>query len=358
MAWNEPPILAALGLHPPLVIDTNPLLRDKEPAKTRGEVAAFKMLATLAKSQKIDRHAAGIDEIPDSVKNIATASDQDIDAIRDEFGETGLFKLLMLCMKETEADFNHFFKMSMDIVRWKRLFGSMHDDRNIPDYDNPALKASSKLDEFSHNIIQPSLSRKMYNTGRGNGFMVFGFGGPRILVSLPFHGAVGEMYDIYMNSIDVVTSLVMRGFYGTFLLLDKLPSLNFEVLGVPAWTLWFSKIAAHSDLVVFVKAENTEFRTQQQLEIDFTPDRVNKKIVNVGADELRWARKYENEDIPTEVWNILPDKGPVSIDEWNAVESKFARPFIEEYPRVGIPLDRLFVIDEQGSVREHPYPRR
>jgi hypothetical protein len=89
---------------------------------------------------------------------------------------------------------------------------------------------------------------------------VYGLGGPRILVSHPFQGRTEDIYDLYANSIDVVTSLCLRGYRGTFHLLDYLPGLNPEIEGVPAWALWFSIIAAHSDLIIFVKEFEGDFQ--------------------------------------------------------------------------------------------------
>jgi hypothetical protein len=38
---------------------------------------------------------------------------------------------------------------------------------------------------------------------------------------------------------------------------------------VPAKTLWFSKIAAYSDLAVYIREENQNFASVQQMEIQF-----------------------------------------------------------------------------------------
>jgi len=77
------------------------------------------------------------------------------------------------------------------------------------------LPAPVDLSRLNLNVLRPSLSRKIYNPGRHEGYVVYGLGGPRILVSYPFHGATDEEYDVYTNSIDAVTSLTMRGYHGT-----------------------------------------------------------------------------------------------------------------------------------------------
>jgi hypothetical protein len=47
----------------------------------------------------------------------------------------------------------------------------------------------------------------------------YGLGGPKILVSHPPRGALGELYDPYVNSGEVMTNLILAGYSGTFLLL-------------------------------------------------------------------------------------------------------------------------------------------
>ena len=56
---------------------------------------------------------------------------------------------------------------------------------------------------------------------------------------------------------------------------------HFDVDGVPAWLIWFSVIAAHSDIVLFVKEYEEDFGLAQQREIEFTPDRIQKKVIEI-----------------------------------------------------------------------------
>jgi hypothetical protein len=134
--------------------------------------------------------------------------------------------------------------------------------------------------------------------------------------------------------------------------LDYLPGLNPEIQGVPAWALWFSIIAAHSDLVVFVKEFEDDFRWAQKLEIAMTPDRVRKKVVSIPHDELRWAKKTEYpEGVPT---ICIGEHGIMSEDEWLRMEAGHAMPFIENYVKSGVPKDRLIVLDESGGVSHYP----
>jgi hypothetical protein len=218
--------------------------------------------------------------------------------------------------------------------------------------DNDRLPQSDRLTEFNSTVLQPSLARKLYNPGRHPGYLVYGLGGPKILVSHPFRGAKGELYDIYGNSLDVVTSLMMRGYRGTFLFFDYLPGLNFEMEGVPAWLLWFSLVAGHSDLVVFVKYGG-EFGRSQEFEAEFTPNRVQKKIVEIPDGELQWAEEHEFREID---FYAAGEAGSTKEDFYR-VEAEHAKPFLDGYVHPGVP-DALIRIDESGQAMQFPldYP--
>ena len=171
-------------------------------------------------------------------------------------------------------------------------------------------------------------------------------------MSHPFRGRVGDIYDVYNNSLDVVTSLNIRGFDGAFHFLDYLPGLDRKVNGVPGWLAWFSIIAAHSDLVVFIRDPEGGFRTAQKQEIEFTPDRVHKKIVDVPRAELTWAKKTdEGEGLPR---MYIGEGGMMTEEEWFAMEAEHAMPFIEAYTDGSFPDDRVVVIEESGSIAEFP----
>lgn len=182
--------------------------------------------------------------------------------------------------------------------------------------------------KFLWNLVQPSLSRKLYRAGRHHGSVVYGLGGPRILVSHPYRGIDGEAYDLYNNSIDVVSSLHMRGFYGTFHFLDYLPGLNYDIEGVNAWLLWFSLIAGHSDLVLYIKEYEGDFGASQQEEIELTLDRVQKKIVEIPHDELKWVKESpEVADMPV---LYVGQDGMMTQEEWYATEADHAAPLVTE----------------------------
>ena len=223
--------------------------------------------------------------------------------------------------------------------------------------DNETLPQSPRLERFNTNLIQPSLSRKLYRAGRHHGSLVYGFGGPRILVSHPFQGSTRDIYDVYNNSLDVVTSLNLRGIEGTFHFLDNLPGLNFDVGGVPAWLIWFSVIAAHSDIVLFVKEYEEDFGLAQQREIEFTPDRIQKKVIEIPHTELKWAKETELKDVPV---MYIGRNGAMTEGEWFGMEAEHARPFVENYvaPIPGLPRDTLVRLDEAGVPRMYPldYP--
>lgn len=287
-----------------------------------------------------------------ATSNLRFVSEEQIREIYSTYGESGLFKLVFLAMGHEESDFKHFFSVISDDLSLMSLLSA--DDGTELHGDRDDLSESPELRKFKWNVMQPSLSRKLYQPGRHHGYMVYGVGGPRILVSHPYQGLSGEVYDIYNNSVDVVTSLWMRGYRGMFMFLDYLPGLNFESEGVPAWALWFSIIACNSDLVVFVKEYEEAFRESQLAEIGFTPDRVLKKVVEVPRDELKWAKIDDH----AQTYLYSDGKRMLSREEWYELEAAHARPFVDAYTRDGIPNDRLYVMNEAGDVAEYPqdYP--
>lgn len=283
----------------------------------------------------------------------SSVSEKQVKDIHLAYGESGLFKLLFLDRLGANRDFDHFFQ---PIIVGLDALQSVSAEVDL-ECDNDKLRQSEELARFNSNVIMPSLSRKLFNPGCGHGYMVYGFGGPRILVSHPFQGVSRHSYEVYNNSVDVVTSLMARGYVGTFLFLDNMGGLNYEVEGVPAWLLWFSLIASQSDLILFVKEYESDFARSQKMEIEFTPDRVHKKIVEIPHDELTWAKKVKDDHVE-HVMYLGGGKGrPLTKEEWYEVEAKQAAPFIEEYASPYFPKDTLIRIYED-ELTEYPldYP--
>lgn len=286
--------------------------------------------------------------------NLAYLTEGQIRDVHAAFGPDGLLQVMMLTMGTEKYEFDLF----MGTMPGESVLDALSQGSPAAELvcDNAFLPQSVKLNGFNANVLQPSLSRKLYRAGRHHGSLVYGVGGPRILVSHPFREIDDDIYDLYQNSVDVVTSLQVRGYFGQMHLLDYLPGLNHLVDGVPAWAVWFSVIAAHSDLVIFVKMSDREFGPSQRVEIEMTPDRVQKKIVEMPPDELKWAKKAA---IPEGAGKMyIGEKGVMSEEEWHHMEAEHAAPFIENYTSSGFPHDRLIVIDESGAVLEYPldYP--
>jgi len=282
-----------------------------------------------------------------SLSNLRLLSKTDFERIHSVHGGAGLFKTSLLAAKEHETYFSHF----INIIFAELTAANLAIEEQELSLDNGKLSQLPKLSEFNWNLIQPSLSRKLYHPGTGRGYIVYGLGDPRILVSHPYKGLKGETYDPYINASDVVTSLLQDGYHGSFLFFDFLPGLNFEVNGVPAWLLWFSIVAAHSDLVLFVKERLEDFRASQISEIGFTPPRVPKKIVEVP--KLQWAKEPEI-DGNEEIIYGGPD-GMLTKEEFYKLEADFAKPFINLYASSGLPKDRWLILSESGDLAELPF---
>jgi hypothetical protein len=281
--------------------------------------------------------------------------------IEQLYGGAGLFKLTLLAMSNSEQDFRHYWSVIRDILNplWNVAIEALGLDPSggaaALECDNEILPEGPGIERFSVNLYQPSLSRKLYNPGTRHGWLCYGLGGPKILVSHPYQGINGEVYDVYHNSIDVATSLMVRGFLGTYLFLDYLPGLNYAWRGFRAWLLWFSKIAVHSDLVVFVKEYEHGLSRAQWEEARLTPDRVQKKIVEIPGQELRWASAPQ--DVPSTTLYFAGEFGSTQEDFYR-YEAREAKPFVEKYVDADLPRDRLMRLDEDGNVASYPLTYR
>lgn len=253
--------------------------------------------------------------------------------LHEIYGEGGLFRLTLLAATAS-GDLDYFLNVILLIAS----------TAEIPDVlasplvcDNDQLRAGNDLKRFNSHVLIPSLSRKLYNPGPHHGYLTYGIGGPRILISHQFRGINGEIYDVYRNSANVIYSLVTRGYHGTFLFLDNILGLNLELKGAPGWLLWFSIIATHSDLVLFIRDEHGLGKSQQ-LEIQYTPDHVQKKIVDIPSSELSWA--VEPEDTSSLTWVYgHPEKGNISREESLEFEREYAMAFINQYIDLISPAD-------------------
>lgn len=330
--------------HPaePLRIPTNRLLAGPEPGMALDEALAFATMATLAGGLGLDRHAEG-------VANAAALDEATLRRFHRLWGEPGLGRVLRLAMSHPAADFARHQRVQRamadlvergDVAGWRHL---LVEDASMP--------AGTALHGCNDNVLQPSLSRKLFNAGHAFGAITYGLGGPRILVSHPFRGADGELYGAYENSLDLALALVARGYHGRMLFLDNLLALNEPVAGVPAWLLWFSLIAAHADLVVFVTVARPGLSPAQTRELAMTPARVHRVRVTVAEDELAPVERVTPERVV-----IIGERGRMSPEELRAVERERmgAMPLVRQYAQGSAPRDAIFVIDEQGHLAHHP----
>jgi hypothetical protein len=328
----------------PIRIKRNVLLEGAEKTMALTEAMLLKQVSELA---------AGLTG-ESSASSLARVSDDQLIAVESAYGAGGVYRLAYMASAHSPGDFEHFFSLMAEDLMMAPVRAEM--EQHELSCDNERLPQSQELDKLALNVLQPSLSRKLYNPGRHPGYLVYGLGGPKILVSHPFRGiaASREVYDVYRNSIDVVTSLMIRGFNGTFLFLDNLLGLDAEVQGIPAWLAWFAIVSAHSDLVVYIEDPERGLTDSQRREVAFTPDRVQKKAVEIPADELMWATAHE--DVVVDLY--LSGGAVQTKEDFYAQETEHARPMIEQYASGGFPTDMLYRLDEEGDWTDYPldYP--
>ena len=180
---------------PTLRIKINSLLRGGEKTLELDEVLALRQVALLGKEAKLGS------------MNLGEISEETIRDVERRYGPAGLFQLVMLAMSTSANECKHF----LGLIRGESPLREFREAIAGPSVelscDNHILKASPKIENIAVNVFQPSLSRKLYRAGRHHGSLVYGLGGPRILVSHVFHGVAHETYDMYINTLDLVTSL-------------------------------------------------------------------------------------------------------------------------------------------------------
>jgi hypothetical protein len=271
-----------------------------------------------------------------------------IRAVHHRYGGHGLTNLIVLAMGHDEWEFNHFINyLRISLALQEATPGS-----ESVELDNDRLPAKRALLFFNTTYFQTTLARPLYAAGRHPGSLVYGVSGPRILVSHPFQGITGDIYNMYDNTSDVVAALMYRGYHGRFHFLDYMSGLDGEIRGVPRWALWFSIVAQHSDLVLFVRRFEGAFGSAQLLESHVVPDWVPKKIVEISVTELQNAETPKL-DLST-IRKYYAENGPVSKDEWDASQREYSRPFLDTWVRGNIPRDRFVHMRESGTIEEYP----
>jgi hypothetical protein len=352
-------LLGVLGLVRSLIkspydIPINTLLHSPGPGLTVDEAIAYR--------QGVGASSGGS---TDAQRNLAAISDWDFAKASERYGPEGVFALIYLACTTRGGTFDRLFELiSTSWALPRRGSATLHND-------NALLPECSDLGRFAANLLQPPVSRKLYRPGRRDGCLAIGIGGPRILVSLPFKGMHTDLYDSLGNSIDVVTSLNLLGYQGTFLFLDYSRALNRELAGLPEWLVIFSKIATQSDLVLFVTEGAADLAGSQLRESQYTPDRIHKKIVRLDEGELQWATKFDEVEHP---WPSKADSVVFSadlagshmtesdyaerlsshIDFVQAQDGPLPAQLLEDYVSGFVPNDQLLCVDEDGTVTVYP----
>ena len=268
-------------------------------------------------------------------------------------GEKAMLRLYILATGHDPSEFKHF----RAAIEGEFLLGAVADASppRMLTLDNAKLRASPEIDRFCHNVVNCGMSRIVYIPGRREGYVVYGVGGPRILLSLRFHGTDRYHYPVFQNTLDVITSLQLRGYFGNFLALDRLDGLAAEYGGLPGWLVWFSFLASQSDLIIFITEKGKGLSPHQVREGQLTPDRIPKVIVELEEGELSWgkaSRVATDQDLKRTYF--IPGRGFVSEAEYLAAERANAEDYIKMYDRGGWPDDRLIVLREDGQIVEAP----
>jgi hypothetical protein len=157
---------------------------------------------------------------------------------------------------------------------------------------------------------------------------------------------------MYENTSDLVAFLTHRGYHGRFHFLDYMSGLDAQVKDLPLWAIWFSIIAQHSDLVIFVKRFEDDFGPAQRLEAQLIPDWVPKKIVQILITDIQNAVTPRID--PSMPRQYCTEKGLVDKNEWDALQREHSGPFLKMWLQGSIPKDRFVHMREDGRIDEYP----
>ncbi len=280
--------------------------------------------------------------------NLRFLNQEFIRAVDARYGGHGLTNLMVLAMGHDRWEFEHF----VSFLRVSLALQDATSERVPVNLRNEELPANKSLQFFNTTYMQTTLARPLYAAGGPVGSLVYGVSGPRILVSHPFQGISGDIYNMYDNASDLVAALNYRGYHGRFHFLDYLSGLDEKIRGVPRWAIWFSIIAQHSDLVVFVRRFDGGFGPAQLLEAQLIPDWVPKTIEDISVSEIQNAETPRLK--PGTIRRYLIKGHPVTKDEWDSEQRKHSGPFIDLWIRGNIPRDRFVHMEESGTIKEYP----
>lgn len=284
--------------------------------------------------------------------NLRLLSPEFIRQVDAQYGGHGLTNLMVLAMGHDRWEFEHF----VSYLRVSLMLRHLTSETVPVVLKNDELRGNGARQFFNTTYMQTTLARPLYAAGRQPGSLVYGVSGPRLLVSHPFQGITGDIYNMYDNASDLVAALMHRGYHGRFHFLDYMSGLDDEIGGVPRWAIWFSIIAQHSDLVLFVKRFDGGFGPAQLLESQVIPDWVPKTIENISLAELQNAQTPQVQ--PGTARRYWGEDGPMTKDEWDRRQREHSGPSIDFWTRGNIPRDRFVHMEESGTIREYPlsYP--
>lgn len=288
-----------------------------------------------------------------SVRSNARAiTPQILDEVHRQYGGIGLANLLLLVGLEPENSFPFFLGNSLYLMYIEQSVGAGEPLA----VDNAVPPQGPLVDAVYSNIYDPWLSKALYAPGTHPGYIVYGLGSPRILVSHPFFNLVGEVYSVYEHTRPAAIELFTRGYHGATLFVDYLHGLNSRIGDVPRWLAWFSLIAVHSDLVVFIDKDGLGLTEYQLLEAQATPDRVRKILVPLSTEQLKHddtAALQAAAEITGEV---------VELDGTNEFEAQHSDLFLRQYikavgaaPMPGFRDDVIYQYDKSMN-RYHTLP--
>ena len=277
--------------------------------------------------------------------NLALITEDFARQVHEAYGDAGLLELVLLVRGQDRPDVTHFLEPIEGIMALDSAVDEPEEMELVPDADLPrAFDGSAPL---ATRALRTDWARRLYRPGLHAAASVYGLGGPRILVSCP--RSEGELLS---GARQVLTGLLVRGFRGRFHVLGPSQGLDAQVNGLAAQDAWFSLVAAHSDLVVFVRDSARGLDARQERELCFLPPWVRAKIVDLPASG------GQGDSLPVssgEAPRVYFEDGAILSEEaWRRKEAERSIALVREFVTGQGPRDRWSCRDEAGRVTEYP----
>jgi len=233
----------------------------------------------------------------DAVNNLAYLSDGICKEVHNLYGGEGLNRIFLIAVSQDRRSFESYYDNLLCARFAKDVSEIVKNDQRALVFLRNKYWSQNRLSQFRLNITDPVVSQFLYRPGRHEASITAGLGGPRILVSMPFLRDPEWTSPREAEILNTHNLLAAKGIFGLIRCHYFSSKLEAKKIDTPLWLLWFSLVASHSDLVLFLKSKEDGFTRNQDLEISMLPSYLNYAVIECSNEELCLIR----EEKPTEI---------------------------------------------------------